>query len=105
MGKSGAEEAVGAEGVVAFNLPVAVTGADGHGEIVAAFSILGAGAIATASEVVIDDRPKAVGLTGEGGAGRSARVPEGPAGGLSGAPSSQPGRASSVRNCDIEGFC
>ena len=54
MGKSGAEEAAGAEGVVASNRPVTVTGADGDGEIVAAFGIVGAGAIATASGVVID---------------------------------------------------
>ena len=31
-------------------------------------------------------------------------VPEGPAGGLSGARSSQPRPASSVSNCDIQGF-
>ena len=40
------EEAVGAEGVVASNRPFAVTSADGDGGIVAAFGILGAGAIA-----------------------------------------------------------
>jgi len=78
-----AEEAVGAEGVVASNRPVVVTGAEG------------AGAIVTASGVVIDGGPRA---------GRSVRVPEGPAGGLSRAPSSQPRRASSVSNCDIQGF-
>ena len=104
MGTSGAEEAAGAERVVASNRPVAVTGADGDGEIVVAFVIVGAGAIATASGVVIDGGPEAVGLTGEAVGGRSARVPEGPAGGLSGAPSSQPWRASSVSNCDIQGF-
>ena len=100
VGTSGAEEAAGAEVVVASNCPVAVTWADGDGGIVAAFGIVGAGAIATASGVVISGGPGAVGLMGEG----SARVPEGPAGGLSGAPSSQPRRASSVSNCDIQGF-
>ena len=104
MGTSGAEEAAGAEGVVASNRPVTVTWADGDGGTVAAFGIVGAGAIATASRVVISGGPGAVGLTGDGGAGRSASVPEGPAGGLSGAPSSKPRRASSVSNCDIQGF-
>ena len=66
MGTSGAEEAARAEGVVASNRPVAVTGADGDGEIVAAFGIVGPGAIGTASGVVIDGGPEAVGLTGEG---------------------------------------
>ena len=104
MGTSGAEEAAGAEGVVASNRPVAVIWADRDGGIVAAFGIVGAGAIATASGVVISGGPGAVGLTGDGGAGRSARVPEGPAGALSGAPSSQPRRASSVSNCASQGF-
>ena len=108
MGTSGveeaAEEAAGAEGVVASNRPVAVPWADGDGGIVAAFGIVGAGAIATALGVVISDGPGAVGLTGEGGVGRSARVPEGPAGGLSGASSIQSRRASSVSNYDIQGF-
>ena len=54
VGTSGAEEAVGGEGVVASNRPVAVTGADGDSEIVAAFGIVGAGATATESGVVID---------------------------------------------------
>ena len=54
MGTSGAEEAAGAEGVVASNRPVAVTGADGDGEIVTAFGIVGAGATATRSGAVID---------------------------------------------------
>ena len=67
MVTSGAEEVAGAEGVVASNRPVAVTGADGDGEIVAACGIVEAGAIATASGVVIDGGPEAVGLTGEGG--------------------------------------
>ena len=97
---SGAEEAGGAEGVVASNRPVAVTWADGDGGIVAAFGIVGAGTIATASGVVISGGPGAVGLTGES----SARVPEGPAEGLSGAPSSQPRRAFSVSNSAIQGF-
>ena len=104
MGTSGAEEAAGAEGLVASNRPVAVTWANGDGGIVAAFGIVGAGAIATASGVVIDGGPEAVGLTGEGEGGHSARVPEWPAGRLSGAPASQPQRASSVSNCDIQGF-
>ena len=104
MGRSGAEEAAGAEGVVASNRSVAVTGAVRDGEIVAAFGIVGAGAIATASGVLIDGGPQAVGLTGEGGGGRSARVPKGPAGRLSGAPSSQPRRASFVSNCNIQWF-
>ena len=104
MGTSGAEEAAGAEGIVASNRPFAVTRADGNGEIVAAFGIVGAGAIATASWVVIDGGPVAMGLTGEGEGGRSTRVPVGPAGGLSVAPSSQPPRAFSVSNCDIQGF-
>ena len=51
---SGVEEAAGAEGAVASNCPVAVTGADGDGEIVSGFGIVGAGAMATASGVVID---------------------------------------------------
>ena len=72
--------------------------------MVAAFGIVGAGAIATPSGVVISDGPGAVGLTAEGGGGHSARVPEWPAGVLSGAPLSQPRRASSVRKCDIQGF-
>ena len=97
---SGAEEAVGAKGVVASNRPVAVTWAERDGGIVAAFGIVGAGAIATASGVVISGGPGAVWLTGEG----SWRVPEGLAGGLSGAPSSQPRRAFSASNCDIQGF-
>ena len=104
MGTSGAEGVAGAERVVASNRPVTVTGADGDGEIVAAFGIVGAGAIATASGIVIDDGPEPVGLTGKGGGGCSARVPEGPAGEQSGAPSSQPRRASSVSNCDIQGL-
>ena len=74
VGTSGAEEAAGAEGVIASKRPVAVTGADGDGEIVAAFGIVGAGAIATASGVVIDGGPEAVGWTGEGG---GADVPRG----------------------------
>ena len=102
MGTSGTEEIAGAEGVMASNRPVAVTAADGAAEIVAEFGIVGPGAIATASEVVIDGRPEALGLMGEAGEGLSLRVPEGPAGGLSGAPSSQPRRASSVSNCDIQ---
>ena len=85
---------------MASNRPVAVTWADGDGAIVAAFGIVGAGAIATALGVVISGGRGALGLTGEG----FARVPEGPTGGLSGAPSSQPRRASSVSNCDIQGF-
>ena len=104
MGTSGTEEAAGAEGVMASNRPVTVTAANGNGEIVAVFGIVGAGAIATASGIIIDGGPEAVGLTGEGGGGRSVSVPEGPAGGLSGAPLSQPRRASSVSNCDIQGF-
>ena len=104
MGMSGVEEAAGAEGVVASHRPVAVTGADGDGEIGAAFSIVGAGPIATASRVVIDGGPEAMGVTGEGGGARSARVPVGPAGGLSGAPWSQPQGTSSVCNCDIQEF-
>ena len=95
---------MGAEGVVASDSPVAVIGADGDRKIVAAFGIVGAGAMATASGVVIDGRPEAVGLTGEGGGRRSTRVPERPAGGLSWEPSSQPWRVSSVSNCDIQGF-
>ena len=67
MGMSGVEEAAGAEGIVASNRPVPVTGADGDGEIVAAFGIVGAGTIATASGVVIDGGPEALGLKGEGG--------------------------------------
>ena len=67
MGRSGAEEAVGGERVVASNRPVAVTGANGDSEIVAALGIVGAGVIATASGVVIDGGPEALGLTGEGG--------------------------------------
>ena len=67
VGSSGAEEAAGAKGVVASNRPVAVTGADGDSEIVSAFGIVGAGAIATASGAVIDGGPEAVWLTGEGG--------------------------------------
>ena len=104
MGTSGAEQAAAAEGVVASNGRIAVTWGDGDGGIVAAFGIVGAGAIATASGVLISGGPGAVGLTGEEGRGHSARVPEGPAGGLSGAPLSQPRRASSVSNCDIQGF-
>ena len=104
MGIPRPEEAAGAEGLVASNRPVAVTGADGDGEIVAAIGIVGAGAIAAASEVVIEGGLKAVELTGEGAGGHSARVPEGPAGWLSGAPSSQPWRASSVSICDTQGF-
>ena len=104
MGTSGADQAAGAEGVVPSNRPVAVTWADRDGGIVAAFGIVRASAIARASGVVISGGPEAVGLMGEGGGGRSERVPEGPAGGLSGAPSSQPWRASSVSNCDIQGF-
>ena len=104
MGTSGVEEAAGAEGVVASNRRVAVTWVDGDGGIVVAFGIMGAGAMATASGVVIPGGPAAVGLTGERGGGRSARVPEGPAGGLSGAASSQPRRASSVSSYDIQGF-
>ena len=49
MGTSGDERVAGAEGVVASNGPVAVTRANGDGEIVAAFGIVGAGIIATAS--------------------------------------------------------
>ena len=100
MGTSGAEEAAGAEGVVASNRPVAVTWADGDGGIVAAFGIMGAGAIATASGVVISGGPEAVGLRGEG----SAMVLKGAAGALSGAPSSQSQRASSISSCNILGF-
>ena len=62
---------MGAERVVASNRSVAVTWADGDGRIVAAFGIVGAGALASASGVVISGGPGAVGLTGEG----SARVP------------------------------
>ena len=72
--------------------------------MVAAFGIVGAGAIAPASGVGISRGPGAVGLTGEEGGGRPPRVPKGPAGGLSGAPSSQSRRASSVSNCVIQGF-
>ena len=104
MGTSGVEEAAGAEGLVASNRRVAVTWVDGDGGIVAVFGIVGASAMATASGVMIPGGPGAVGLTGEGGGERSARVPEGPAGGLSVAPSSQPRRASSVSNYDIQGF-
>ena len=85
---------------MAFNRPVAKTWADRDGRIVAAFGIVGGGAIATASSVVISGGPEAVELTGEG----SARVSKGPAGGLSGAPSSRPRRAYSVSNSDIQGF-
>ena len=67
VGTSGDERVAGAEGVVASNGPVAVTGANGDGEIVAAFGIVGAGAIATASGIVIDGGPEPVGLMGEGG--------------------------------------
>ena len=52
VGTSGAEEAAGAEGVVASDRPVAVTWADGDGGIVAAFGIVGAGAIADRKSVV-----------------------------------------------------
>ena len=68
MGTSGIEEVAGAERVVTSNSPVAVIGADRDSEIVAAFGIVGADAIASASRVVIDGGPEAVGLTGEGGA-------------------------------------
>ena len=74
MGRSGAEEAAGAEGVVASKHPVVVTRADGDGEIVAAFGIVGASRIATASGVVTDGGPEAMGLTGVEGGGCSARV-------------------------------
>ena len=37
---SGAEEAAGAVGVVASNRPVAVTGAEGDGEILAEFGLV-----------------------------------------------------------------
>ena len=67
MGQSGVEEAAGAKEVVASNRPVGVTWADGHRGIVSAFGIMGAGAIATASGVVITSGPGAVGLTGKGG--------------------------------------
>ena len=66
MGTLGAEEVASAEGVVASNRPVAVTGADGDGEIVAAFGIVGASAIATASGVVIDGGPRPWGRQGRG---------------------------------------
>ena len=98
------EEVVGAEGVVASNRPVAVTGADGDGEIVAAFGMVGAGAIATPSVVVIDGGPEAVRLTGEGRGRCSVWVPVRPVGGLSGAPLRHPRRACSISNCDILGF-
>ena len=75
MRTSGAEEAEGAEGVLASKRLVAVTGADGDGEIGAAFGIVGAGAIVPASGVVIDGGPEAMELTGEG-LGRTFR--EGP---------------------------
>ena len=81
MGTSGAEEAAGAEGVVASNRPVAVKCADGDGRIVAAFGIVGAGAIATASGVVISG---AVGLTGEGGGDVLRGSPRGQQGGCLG---------------------
>ena len=85
---------------MAFNRPVAEICADRDGRIVAAFRIMGAGAIATVLSVVISGGPQAGELTGEG----SARVSKGPARGLSGAPSSRPRRAYSVSNCDIQGF-
>ena len=69
MGRSGAEEALGAEVVVASNRSVTVTRADGDGGIVAAFGVGGAGAIVPALGVVISGGPGAVGLTGEGGGG------------------------------------
>ena len=84
MGTSGAEEAAGAEGVVASNRPVAVTWAAGDGGIVAAFGIVGAGAIATASGVVISGGPGAVGLTGEGGGDVLRGSPRGQQGGCLG---------------------
>jgi len=77
-----AEEAVGAEGVVASNRPVVVTEAEG------------AGVIVTASGVVIDGGP---------GAGRSARVPEGQQEGYLGHHRANTA-SSSVSNCDIQGF-
>ena len=77
VGTSGAEEAAGAEGVVASNRPVAVTWAEGDGRIVAAFGFVGAGAIATASGVMISGGPRAVGLTGEGGGGTFCEGPRG----------------------------
>ena len=64
----------GAEGVVASNHPVTVTGADGDSEIVAAFGIVGASTIAIELGVMIDGGPEAVGLTGEEGGRHSARV-------------------------------
>ena len=78
MGTSGVEEAAGAEGVVASNRPVAVTEVDGNGDIVAAVGIVGAGAIATVSGVVIAGVPEAVGFTGKG----EADVPRGSLRGL-----------------------
>lgn len=60
VGTSAAEEVAGAEGVVASNHPAVFREADGHGEIVIAFSIVGAGTIVTALGV-IDFGPKAVG--------------------------------------------
>ena len=74
MGISGAEEAAGPEGVVASKHPVVVTGAARDGEIVAAFGIVGASRIATASGVVTDGGPEAMGLMGVEGGGRFARV-------------------------------
>ena len=81
MGTSGVEEAAGAEGVVASNHPVAVTWADGDGGIVAAFGIVGAGAIAMASGVVISGGPGALALMGEGGGDIRPGSPRGQQGG------------------------
>ena len=53
---------------------------------------------------MIDGGPKTLGFRRQGGRGYSSRVSEGPTGGLSGVPSSQPREALSVSNCDIEGF-
>ena len=45
MGTSRVEDIVGSERVLAFNYPLTVPAADGDGEIVAAFGIVGAGPI------------------------------------------------------------
>ncbi|PUU72126.1 hypothetical protein B9Z19DRAFT_1013315, partial [Tuber borchii] len=72
------------------------------GEIDAAFSIVGAGAIVAVYEVL--GAGGTVGLMGErGAAGHSVKVPKGPAGRLSMAPSSSTRRrASFVRSRDIQ---
>lgn len=85
---------------MASNRPVAVTCADVDGGMVTVFGLVGAGTIAAAKGVVISGELGAIRLTGES----SARLPEGPEGGLSGAASSQPQRASSFSNCEIQSF-